>query len=177
MFECTFLDVTGRVVRSDPLLPSGFAPQPPMRRGLGQRKWLVRREDGFTLIELLVVILIIAILAAIAIPVFLRQRDKGREAQVRSALKNAATAVESHYLDYGSYGGLNADPQLQTKLAAQGFPWPAWALSPGTLTVKSNSTTYCIKVRHADLSNGNDWYEATYQSGIGSPQPTPDSCP
>jgi prepilin-type N-terminal cleavage/methylation domain-containing protein len=32
------------------------------------------REEGFTLIELLVVIVIIAILATIAIPVFLRQR-------------------------------------------------------------------------------------------------------
>jgi type IV pilus assembly protein PilA len=137
----------------------------------------LRREDGFTLIELLVVILIIAILAAIAIPVFLNQRDKARQAQVHSALKNAATAVESHYLDFGTYGGLNADPQLKTKLKAQGFPWPAWALSPGTLTVKSNATTYCIKTRHADLSSNNEWYEATYESRIGSPRATPDTCP
>jgi type IV pilus assembly protein PilA len=145
--------------------------------GLGRKEWLVRREEGFTLIELLVVILIIAILAAIAIPMFLRQRDKAREAQVHSALKNAATAVESYYLDYGSYGGLNSDPQLQTKLEAQGFPWPAWALSPGTLAVKSNATTYCIETRHADLSSSNEWYEATYESGIGKPQATLDSCP
>ncbi|MFN2588107.1 MAG: prepilin-type N-terminal cleavage/methylation domain-containing protein, partial [Actinomycetota bacterium] len=51
------------------------------------------REGGFTLIELLVVIIIIAILAAIAIPVFLKQREKGWKSQAESAVKNAATAV------------------------------------------------------------------------------------
>ncbi|MDP9068819.1 MAG: type IV pilin protein [Actinomycetota bacterium] len=137
----------------------------------------MRREDGFTLIELLVVILIIAILAAIAIPVFLNQRDKGREAQVQAALKNAATAIESYYLDHGSYEGLNADPHLQTKLAAQGFPWPSWATSPGKLAVKSNASSYCIEARHAGLASSNAWYDATYRSEVGSPQPTPNSCP
>ena len=50
------------------------------------------REGGFTLIELLVVILIIAILAAIAIPVFLNQRKKGWTSQVhpRSRTRNGA---------------------------------------------------------------------------------------
>jgi type IV pilus assembly protein PilA len=58
-----------------------------------------RREGGFTLIELLVVILIIAILAAIAIPVFLKQREKAWKEQVESALKNSATAQESYSTD------------------------------------------------------------------------------
>jgi type IV pilus assembly protein PilA len=53
-------------------------------------------QRGFTLIELLVVILLIAILAAIAIPIFLRQREKAWASQSQSALKNAATAAESY---------------------------------------------------------------------------------
>ena len=62
-------------------------------------KAMEEREEGFTLIELLVVIIIIGILAAIAIPVFLNQRKKGYDAQVKSDLRNAATAEETYLTD------------------------------------------------------------------------------
>ncbi len=62
-----------------------------------------RGEEGFTLIELLVVIIIIGILAAIAIPVFLNQRQKGWEAAVKSDLRNAATAQETGLTELGVY--------------------------------------------------------------------------
>jgi type IV pilus assembly protein PilA len=60
-------------------------------------------EGGFTLIELLVVIIIIGILAAIAIPVFLNQRQKGYDAQAKSDARNLATLEQTYLSDNNVY--------------------------------------------------------------------------
>src|SRR3990170_4148796 len=65
----------------------------------------LRSESGFTLIELLVVVAIIGILAAIAIPQFAAYRRRGYEAQVKSDLRNAATAQEAYFANAFTYKG------------------------------------------------------------------------
>ena len=70
-----------------------------------------RRQEGFTLIELLVVVIIIGILAAIAIPVFLAQRERAWRSASQSDLRNAAVSTETYFTDNGFYDpdGLDSD--------------------------------------------------------------------
>lgn len=64
-------------------------------------------QEGFTLIELLVVVIIIGLLAAIAIPAFLGQRNKANDAAAKSLVRNGATAMEAYFSDGNTYVGAN----------------------------------------------------------------------
>ena len=65
----------------------------------------IQDEKGFTLIELLVVILIIGILAAIALPAFLNQREKAQDSTAKSDVRTAQTAMETFFTDNQTYAG------------------------------------------------------------------------
>lgn len=121
-----------------------------------------RREEGFTLIELLVVVLIIAVLAAIAVPVFLNQRRKAWVSQVESALKDGATAQESWRTDHTSY------TTSWDNLGTEGFNYAADEVSLGTITDGLSGDIedgYCLFVS----SLNDDDIEGKYESEEGRP--------
>jgi type IV pilus assembly protein PilA len=127
----------------------------------------LQQEEGFTLIELLVVVLIIGILAAVAIPTFLSQKNKATDSNAQSNLKNAQTIVES-YAD-GNGGTYPSGSNVPLNIALPGDS-DAAALSnnaPENVNVVSSSgntaDTYTIEAQGTQ-SPGRYWF-ITVNSG------------
>ena len=59
----------------------------------------IHNKKGFTLAELLIVVAIIAVLVAIAIPIFTNQLEKSREATDAANIRNGIAAVTVDYLN------------------------------------------------------------------------------
>lgn len=126
------------------------------------------REEGFTLIELLVVILIIGILAAIAIPSFLNQREKGQDACAKSQARTMATAMETFYTETNSYsatiGDLHAIESAVTNNAACGTGTYTYVGYSAPLTAGANAGS----CNGAELSGSASSFCVVQDSASGS---------
>jgi type IV pilus assembly protein PilA len=102
----------------------------------------MRRDRGFTLIELLIVVVIIGILAAIAIPKFAATKEQAYVSEMKSDLRNLATAQENYTSDNNVYyagavpsAALIYNPSVGINITiteASAAGWAAIASSPYT---------------------------------------------
>ena len=101
---------------------------------LSQRIDKSKGQGGFTLIELLVVIIIIGILLAIAIPSYLKFRDRANKSAAQANVRASIPAVEAYYADHATYAGIEA-------------PGALTAIDGGvrvTVIGTPDASTYCI---------------------------------
>ncbi|HTO05827.1 MAG TPA: prepilin-type N-terminal cleavage/methylation domain-containing protein [Myxococcota bacterium] len=95
----------------------------------------LKRREGFTLIELMIVVAIIGILAAIAIPNFIKFQLRSKAGESKVNLAAIRTAEESYFAEAGTYMDMPATPAafvpgLKTQfLPVCPNPLPVW--TPG----------------------------------------------
>lgn len=135
------------------------------------RKAKEENEGGFTLIELLVVVVIIGILAAIAIPTFLNQREKAWERAATSDLRNAAVKMEEYFSEFGTYAdivGLTDDDDTadvdESTFAAKTSDGVELTAAPNT----DPKSGYCLKADHTQLGD-EDSIDFVLDSAVGRP--------
>ena len=106
-------------------------------------------NKGFTLAELLIVVAIIAVLTAIAIPVFTTQLEKSREATDMSNLRAAYAEVMAEYLSNGATGTPTA--KVTARQTQDGWQ----NTENGKLIVRVNGSESEVSV--AAKKNGAEW--------------------
>ena len=92
-------------------------------------------KKGITLIELLIVMVIVAILAAIAVPMYTGYMTRARRADAKTSLEQLRAAQEMRRAEYGSYSADLA--ALQTSWGA-----PATTVGDYSITLVATTTTF-----------------------------------
>jgi prepilin-type N-terminal cleavage/methylation domain-containing protein len=81
---------------------------------------LNKRHGGFTLVEIMIVVAIIALLAAIAVPGFLRARKRSQASRVLNDLRLIDAAVDQYAIENNRTSGSTITVPMWTAYLKQG---------------------------------------------------------
>ena len=106
----------------------------------------LRQQHGFSLLEILIVLVIVGALAAIALPMFLKQRDSAKDADAKAAARNLASHVESCHADSEDYSACDGASEL-------GKIGLAFGGAAGEVEVIDATRTSYVAVGHSSTGN------------------------
>ena len=116
-----------------------------------------RNSRGFTLIELMIVVVIIGILAALAIPRFMRSTTKSKQSEAKQILKQVYVMQRAYRQEYNAYclNGVTADATTPNAFAQIGVDIMASARYSYAMVATVNTFT-CTATGNLDDDVTND---------------------
>lgn len=122
----------------------------------------MKRYDAFTLIEMLTVIAIVAVLAALLLPVLQTAKRAGSNAQCQSNLRQVGIAIAAYCADFNDYipKRLPAFSPMTAKAATNWFDSTAWAATERHKT--DSLMSYIVDPRVLHCPDSMDYAELSY---------------
>jgi len=114
---------------------------------------MLKGKKGFTLIELMIVVAIIGILAAIAIPNFLKFQAKSKQSEAKSNLGAIFTGQVAYFGEQNVYGDFPAINWSPSGTPRYHYNLGSWATGSDNTNVGADATGWSGRAWTANLNN------------------------